>query len=258
MKKSTLVSAMLALIPGAVLAGTFDGTWKFDPTHLQMSQKPLVFLLADGSFTCSSCVPNPAIKADGTDQKVAGSTFDTVAVTVVGPNEIDVVRKLKGKTVESIKSTISANGNTLARESTDYTGTSPVVSKLSMKRVAPAPAGAHAISGSWVATKLESISDSGILETFSDSDDGFTMSANGQSYDAKFDGKKYPVTGDPAKTMVVLKRVGPNEVVETDFRKGKIDESIDLKVSADGKTINVTDTDIPTHRTDHFKLFKQP
>jgi hypothetical protein len=252
-------AAALALLPDVTLAaGAFNGTWKFSPDHIQLSKQPIVLSLSGGTFACTSCAPPIAAAADGLDHTLKGGPYDAVAVTVVDANTVQVVLKVKGKTMVNMRQSVSSDGTTAVRESTDYSGTSPVVAKFDLKRVAPAPAGAHALSGSWMLTKMESISDSGTLETLGDTDDGFTFSSNGQSYDAKFDGKKVAVAGDPTNTMVSLKRVGPNEVIETDYRKGKTVESIDFKLAANGKTISVVDTDVAEHRTDRYKLTKQP
>ena len=60
-----------------------------------------------------------------------------------------------------------------------------------------APAGAHAASGSWQQDKLSNANDALTTVSYEMTDDHFSMHANGQSYSAKFDGKEYPVEGDP-------------------------------------------------------------
>jgi hypothetical protein len=92
--------------------------------------------------------------------------------------------------------------------------------------------------------------------TYGITDDGFTMSGNGLSYDAKFDGKKYPITGDPAHTKVVVQKLAANEVQESDYQQGKLIGVTRFKVSADGKTLHVSNTWIPTHRTAHWTMDK--
>ncbi len=67
--------------------------------------------------------------------------------------------------------------------------------------------------------------------------DGFQMHWNGQSYDAKFDGKEYPVINDPGKTTVSLKKIDNSTVEETDHRQDKVVDEYRLTVSKDGKTI---------------------
>ena len=114
MKITGLVCIAIFVLPSAAFAGAFDGTWKFDPNSLRAAKKPQEFNLTGKSYTCLSCIPPTPLTADGTDQKVEGSTFDTVAVTVVGPNELRVVRKLRGKTMTDATLTIASDGNTMA------------------------------------------------------------------------------------------------------------------------------------------------
>ena len=83
------------------------------------------------------------------------------------------------------------------------------------------------------------------------------MSSNGQSYDAKFDGKKYPIEGDPTHVHVSVKKLTPMQVEERDYRDGKLFDILRLTVSADGKTIHGTDTAVGLGRTSHFTLDKQ-
>ena len=55
-------------------------------------------------------------------------------------------------------------------------------------------------------------------------------------YDAKFDGKDYPVTGLPNADMVSVKRMGA-DTIEATFRKGaQVVMTVTSKVSPDGKT----------------------
>ena len=55
-------------------------------------------------------------------------------------------------------------------------------------------------------------------------------------YDAKFDGKDYPVTGIPYGDMVVVKRIDAN-TIQTTIKKGdQVVMTVTSKVSADGKT----------------------
>ena len=55
-------------------------------------------------------------------------------------------------------------------------------------------------------------------------------------YDAKFDGKNYPVTGLSYGDMVTVKRIDPN-TIQTSIKKGdQVVMTVTSKVSADGKT----------------------
>ena len=56
----------------------------------------------------------------------------------------------------------------------------------------------------------------------------------------KFDGKEYPVTGDPASDMRVYKRVNDHTLALTEKKGGKITNTGRVVVSADGKNRTVT------------------
>jgi hypothetical protein len=250
--------AALALIPASALAaGAFDGTWKASLDHIQLSKNPYVFVLVGGEYTCSSCGPAYTIKADGTDQKVPDHTgYDTESIAVTDAHTVKTTDKLKGKTVTIATDTISADGTTDMVVSTDYTGAQPSTIKLLLTRVSSGAPGSHALSGSWLDTKVLALDGPSYTTTFGITDDGFTMSSNGQSYDAKFDGKKYPISGDPAHTKVVVKKLAADEVQESDYQQGKLIGVGRFKVSADGKTIHASNTSYPTQRTVRWTMDK--
>jgi hypothetical protein len=56
----------------------------------------------------------------------------------------------------------------------------------------------------------------------------------------KFDGKDYPVTGDPTSDMRSYKRVDAHTLALTAKKGGKVSLTGTVKVSADGKTRTVT------------------
>lgn len=73
-----------------------------------------------------------------------------------------------------------------------------------------------------------------------DSDGKPTMS----EYTANYDGKDYPVTGNPNWDMVSFKRVNPNTVQITRKRAGKVVQTATSVVSKDGKTRTITSTGV--------------
>jgi hypothetical protein len=59
-------------------------------------------------------------------------------------------------------------------------------------------------------------------------------------YTAYYDGKDYPVDGDPARDSISMKRVS-ERIVDTVSRKnGKVSSLTRLEVAADGKTMTTT------------------
>jgi hypothetical protein len=214
-----------------------------------MTGKPDMFDITNGLYRCSSCVPEVKVKADGSDQAVTGHDYyDAVAVRVLSPTSFELANKHAGKVISSISYSVSDGGATLAAKFTDYTGSQSYSGSFTERRVAAAPPGAHAASGSWQLDKVADVGDIGRTISYTMSNDGLKMSWNGMSYDARFDGKDYPLNGDPGNTVVALKRVASDTIEEIDKRDGKVTDIMRSTVSADGKTMQVVDTD-PVHET---------
>ena len=196
------------------------------------------------------------MKADGTEHKVTGRAyFDTAQVKVTGPNSAEIVLKQGSKEVVRFSDTVSADGATLTSQVTNHEGEHTVTDELTAKRVAAAPAGSHPLSGSWQ-EQQHLRGDLGTVQ-YRMTAEGFHMRWNGQSYDAKFDGKEYPVAGDPGKTTVSLKKIDDATVEETDHRRGKITDEVRLTLAKDGNTIAVIDKDIALGQTITYTLEKQ-
>lgn len=238
---------LLALLPAlAWAAAPFDGTWVSDMKTVKITGKPDTYLVQDGMFTCDACVPELKIKADGSDQRVTGHDYyDTASARVVDAHTVEMATHKDGKLVAKRTLTVSADGKTMTEEFVTYDGATQSSGKLVATRVAPAPPGAHALSGSWRAQNEGSTISADLLTvTYQQSANGLKMSSpTGQSYEAKFNGKEAPVAGDPGNTMVSLKRIDERTIQETDRRKGKITDIATYKVSADGKTMQVVDDD---------------
>jgi len=256
----TLAGFVFALLPFAALAaGPFDGKWKTQLDTLQYSARPDAYELKDGVYTCSTCVPPISVKADGSDQPVAGhSYYDTMAVKQVDAHSVQVDSKLQGKLIFSSTVTASADGNTLSSHFRDMSGTQAVTGTFVEKRVSAGAIGAHAISGKWQAEKLPEFSDLGATIAYRMTGDGLQMEWNGQSYDAKFDGKQVLTKNDPGKTMVSLKRISDHVIEETDTRDGKVTDITLMTVSADGASMTVVDKDMINDMTTSFVMKKLP
>jgi hypothetical protein len=64
------------------------------------------------------------------------------------------------------------------------------------------------------------------------------------AYTANYDGKDYPVIGNPDWDMVSLKRIDANTVEFTRKRAGKVVQTATSVVSTDGKTRTITSTGV--------------
>ena len=254
----TVLPALLLLPAVALASSAFDGTWKMRMDSMKTTGKADQFQVLDGMYSCSSCVPEVKVKADGTDQKVEGHPYyDTVAVTVVSPSSIHLVNKQGGKLVVSVNYQVSTDGKTLTGKFQDYTGSQVATGTFTETRRAPAPPGSHQVSGSWQPNQVNEVNDAARTYAYQMTNDQFSMQWNGQSYNAKFDGKQYPVHGDPGKTVVTLKRMDDHNVQETDSRDGKVTDEIHLAAAKDGQSIEVTDNDMLHHQITSFTLDKQ-
>ena len=58
-------------------------------------------------------------------------------------------------------------------------------------------------------------------------------------YTANYDGKDYPLKGVPIADMVSLKRIDARSTQRADKKAGKVVQTYDRTVSADGKTLTV-------------------
>jgi len=263
MKKLLFAALLMLLLTPVFVAAQngFDGTWKMDMNKMEFPKKPDVYLLQDGMYECKTCVPAIKIKADGQDQTVTGQPyFDTMAIKVISDHEIEETDKKDGKTVSTAKRTVSPDGKTLTSDFSDSSATNaaPVTGKGVWTRVAKGPAGSHAISGSWRASKFEGVSDNGITWTYKVSGDELTMTTpTGQSYTAKLNGTEAPYKGDPGTTSVSVKMIGKETLEETDKRGDKVIGVSKMTLQADGKTAKVVWEDKLHGTTGQFVALKQ-
>ena len=254
-----IVIAALLLLPAAALADSaFDGTWKLHPNSVKVTGKANQFQVLEGVYTCSSCQPEIKVKADGSDQKVEGHDYyDTVAVTVVSPSSIHIVNKKDGKLVSTVNYDVSTDGNTLTGRFQNHIGSQVATGTFTETRRAAARPGSHRVSGSWQPDTLHEANAAALTYAYQMTNDQFSMHWNGQSYNARFDGNKYPVHNDPGNTMVSVKRLNDRTVEQTDHRQGRVTDEIRLAAAGDGKTIEVTDNDVIRHQITTYTLDKQ-
>lgn len=237
---------LASLAHGAMAQAVFNGTWKTDLSKSKYSIQPDVFVLQDGRYRCPTCSPPIDVKADATDQCVTGHPrYDTMRVDVVDDRTVMITEKKNGQTVQTLKTVISADGNTAYWEyGSNLASDHPITGKGEDTRVGPGPAGSHAISGSWRSTKMSGVSDSGLLVTFKVEDNRLTMTTPaGRSYNARLDGTEASFTGDPETTTVSVKLIDKNTIEQTNKRDGKTVSVSTMTVSADGKTLKTVSLD---------------
>jgi hypothetical protein len=232
----------------------FDGTWIIDSNTMQLPQKPAMYLLAKGKFRWSGM----EIKSDGNDQKVPETGYwDTISVRVVDDHTVEIISKKAGKTMFTEVDTVSPDGGTLVQVVKDTTEAQAVTIETLSKRVEQAPAGSHALSGSWQAYKV-SRSKTGSTITYRCTAGGFSAETPfGEKFDARFDGKDYLVEDDPAHSTVSVKLLSPNTVEQTGKRDGKVVGVLRLTVAPGGETIHATFENKEANTTTSYEMRKQ-
>lgn len=243
MKKLILVSLLWPV--SLVAQSPFDGTWVVKLESVHFPKKPEVYLLQNGSYSCASCVPRLELKADGEDHPVAGSPYFSMAkVRVIDDKTIEITEKQNDKTVYMETDMVSPDGNTLVQKIMDAAAPEgePMTANETLQRVGAGPAGSSPISGSWQAQKMTSAT--GMTVTYHGTADGLEASnRHGEGYTAKFDGRDYPIQGDPAHGTVSLRRLNANTIEETDKQEGAVHYKVRMTVLKDGKSMVVRETD---------------
>jgi hypothetical protein len=207
-------------------AAGIDGTWKADVTSAKFDQKPDEFLLQNAKYDCKTCTPPLSVPADGAFHAVTGHPYyDQISLKTVDDKTVQQATRFKGRDVGSSTMKVSADGNTLGIDWKDMTvaNAPPSTGHSEETRVAAAPAGAHAISGSWKPSKVENINAEALTVSFRTEGETLHMSSpSGTSYDAKLDGSDTPIKGDPAGTTASVKKLANGSIEETDKRAGKV------------------------------------
>lgn len=248
-------------ISSAFAQDVLSGTWKGDIGASQLSTKPSSTLIDKGLYTCATCKPVLKVAADGGWHAVVGQPYyDEMSVTVVDPAVVKYATKKSGKIVSEVTETLSADGKSISTAFNETVGGSavPITGTSVSERVAPAPAGAHATSGSWRQTKDVQLSDSGLVFTIAQVGKVVTYTTPiGISYAATIGGPAVPVSGDPGWTTVSLTQPSARTLHETDVFEGKVIGKYLMTVSPDGKTMTINANDIKHGRTSTLVAYKQ-
>lgn len=232
-------------------AGDINGTWIADIYSVKFDQKPDEYLLQAGQYSCKTCTEPYTVAADGAFHPVKLTYVDSMAVKVVDDHTIQRTNKKGGRQVGDVKVTVSPDGNTLTGEFTDTSveGAPPGKGQFTETRVAPGPAGSHAVSGQWKPIKLANFNAESLTLTLNVEGDTFHLSSpSGYSFDAKLGGPGVPIKGDSAGTTAAVAKSG-DSYVETDTRDGKVVGTTTFSVGADGKLTVVGEDKITGSKT---------
>jgi hypothetical protein len=239
------IAVLLFLVSPILFAqARFDGTWRMKMSTLEFSGTSEEYLIASGMYHCLSCTPKVDVKTDGADYPVNGHEvfYDTIAVRVLDAQSLDFTFKKKGKLVATSKETVAADGKSMTEEFRNGLETDPVAGTAGFIRIAGGPTGEHALSGKWQMRTIKNNTEAGSLTTYRSIPNGLKIINGREAYEAKFDGKDYPV-GKDLHSTVSLTLVDENTFEETDKLDGRVLTVSRMMVSKDGATMKVESID---------------
>lgn len=225
-------------------ADPFVGTWKTDLASMQNDERPKEYLLKDGVYACTSCVPPLSVIADGQFHPVdSRKSFDSMSVKVVDDRTLGFVHRLGDRVVGKTTMTVSPDGKSLTMSvaETGDPDAAPNNARGTEIRVAAAPQGAHAVSGSWKTAMDPNIPDEALTFSFRVEGETVNLRAPGQSYAARPGGGEASVEGDAPGTMVSLERLASNSLRETYTRDGKVVRVTTMTIADDGLMSGVSE-----------------
>jgi hypothetical protein len=245
------LAVLAMLLCGGAHASVFEGTWQADisTARLLSTGPPQIIRLQDGQYACRSCDPPLTIRADGTDQPVAGAVnVDSVSIAVLDERTVIETRKRGGKAVAIRKFSVSDDGGSAVSELIDYAASgAEVTSQQLWTRQSAGPPGSHAVSGSWLRGKARPGYEL-ITVTFQGSGSVLAMrTPNGASYAAPLSGEEVPYVGDPGIDTVSVRKIGAREIEETDKRAGKAVRTWRWMFDPTARTGHVAWLDLATH-----------
>jgi hypothetical protein len=242
--------ALLAAAPAG--AGPFTGTWVAD-LDSQAGLTKDIYLVAHGNYSCDSCTPPRRYPADGKLHRIIGDPqVNFESVTVTGRRTI-VTRLLEKAMTRTTTMTVAPDDRTATYVSIDHRRgiRQPLKTVYLARRVAPAPPGAHPVSGTWQGVAYEIVPE--LIRTTELRDDGgrFTYRVPiGATYTARIGDGPAPLHGPGTDGQAAaVKRVDPHKLVETRTRNGRLIMVRTFTLSADGKVLTMVSRYPETHST---------
>jgi hypothetical protein len=248
-----LLVACLVTSSAWAVSDPFVGKWKVNPSKSKLNDEMKVEVAGPNKYTFTFA-PDAVdtVAADGSDQPAMSGT--TLSVTVKGPNNWVVVRKMKGRTLLTGYWTLSEDGKTLNDALTQYLpdGTTlfsqslPDGSTLFLPYVYERTAGNSGFPGTW---DSESAKVTAGIELQIQPYESGGLSFNGPDVEMtkmtkkiKFDGNDYPDLDPNADSGSASsgRRVNERSLEITDKIKGKITDTRQIELSADLKTLTMT------------------
>lgn len=215
------------------------GKWKLDPSKSQRTD--LMRVAAAGANQYTLIFNNGDVEtvvADGTDQP--GIFGTTVSITIAGPDSWTVVRKKDGHTLLTGNWKLAEDSKTLTDHFVSYQRDG---STSAVNYVCSRTAGDTGFPGSWEAPSGDHSSFELEIQPWEGEGLTFSVPAEGSTRNMKFDGKDYPSQGQyvPSGSTSSGRRVNGRSLAITDSIKGRVADTKQIEVSADQKTLTITE-----------------
>ena len=238
---------LLLLMAAAAGASPFDGVWVAD-LDTQAGLATDEYLVLSGEYRCLTCAPPRAYRADGRPRTVPGDREVTLeSVTIAGPRTI--VTHIVAPLLDRVTTmTVAPDDRTATYVSIDHRPgiAAPLRTEYLARRVGPAPAGAHPVSGRWQGVRYIAVPAPVRTTVLRLAGDRFSYTTPlGTSFDAQFGGGEVPVGSRQGVSDVTVRvrRAGPRQIEECAMRTGRLILVRTFTVSPDGRSLVIATTD---------------
>jgi hypothetical protein len=261
------------LLAGCLMTGTvwaadnpFVGKWKVNPSKSKLTDELKVEAVGANKYTFTFGPGQvDTIVADGSDQPALQGT--TLSVTVKGPNNWQIIRKMKGRTLLTANWTLSEDGKTLNDAFTQYLpdGTTlfsqslPDGSTLFLPYVYERTAGNSGFLGTWDSESAKVTAGIELqIQPYEGDGLSFKRSDEEMAKRIKLDGNDYPdldPNGGDKGTAYSGRRVNERSLEITYKLKGKITGTWQIELSPDLKTLTMTERLVGQSRPKSILVF---
>lgn len=226
----------------------FVGAWKLDPAKSRLTDQMNVESIAGKKFTVDFGGGTESVTADGTDQP--GYAGTTLAISLEGPDALQVVRKKDGRVV--IKADWKLDGDRL---SDDFTTYAPDGTPSELKYVYDRTTPTQGFVGNWESSNVKVDFDLTItIQPYEGSGLSVISPLSDKPKHLSFDGKYYPnlASNAPKGAMYSAKRVDEHTIEITDKLDGRAVDTQQYALSADLKTLTLTIHRVGMHAPNIF------
>ena len=240
-----VVCGLLATAP-AYAVSPFDGDWVAD-LDKQSGLATDKYVVRDGQYACATCEPPRSYPADGRPHLVPGDPdVESETVTITGPRTI--VTHIVGPPLDRVTTmTVAPDDQAATYVSIDRRPgiTVPLRTEYLARRIAPAPAGAHPVSGTWQGVRYVEVPELVRTTTLHLKGNQFSLSTPlGTSFTARLGGGYVPVhSTHGGEVTVAVRRIGRRQIEEKAKRQGQLVAVRTFTIAPDGRSMEIATTD---------------